>query len=226
MIPRPSGARPGCPAPWSHLSAAERSPSLSDVAAALADRGPGRLVGAAPADAGESAVLIVLYEHAGRVHVVLTRRSAHLRHHAHEVSFPGGRRDAVDLDLWHTALREATEEVDIDPGSVRRVGELDNFMTVGSRTLVHPFVVVTDRCPHLTAAPDEVESIIHVSLDELLLDEVWREELWLIPALGEVRAVTFFELVGDTVWGATASMLRQLLAIVTGVDDQIRGGPA
>ena len=192
----------------------------------MADRGPGRLLGTVPADVGQSAVMILLYEHVGQVQVVLTRRSPHLRHHAHEVSFPGGRRDRADADLWHTALREAAEEVAIDPDSVRRIGELDSFMTVGSRTLVHPFVVVTDHCPDLTASPDEVESIIHVSLDELLLDEVWREELWLIPALGEIQAVTFFELVGDTVWGATASMLRQLLAIVTGVDDQLRGGPA
>jgi len=177
------------------------------------------VVDEAPAEAEQSAVLIVLYEQAGGVQVVLTRRSPNLRHHAHEVSFPGGRHDTTDPDLWHTALREATEEVDLDPGSVRQIGQLDPFMTVGSCTLVQPFVATTDRCPQLTAAPDEVESIIHVSLEELLLDEVWREELWPIPAIIGPRAITFFELVDDTVWGATASMLRQLLVIITGVDD-------
>jgi len=212
--------------PWSGLSASARALTIDGIEDALLKRGGGRRVGDAPTDAGESAVLVVLYEEGREVHVVLTRRSPHLRHHAHEVSFPGGRRDPGDPNLWHTAVREATEEVAIDPSSLQRIGELDSFMTVGSRTLVHPFVAVTDSCPQLTASPDEVESIRHVRLSELLLDEVWREELWPIPTYEGLRAITFFELVGDTVWGATGAMLRQLLAIATGTDDRILGGPA
>jgi len=201
--------------------------TLDDAIRALAGRGPAKLIGSsAPAGATESAVLVVLYEQAGEVQVVLTRRSPHMRHHAHEVSFPGGRREPGDIDLWHTARREAMEEIDIDPGTLHRIGELDSFMTIGSTTLVHPFVAVTDRCPELTASPDEVESIRRVALTELLLDEVWREELWPIPSLVGRRAITFFELVGDTVWGATGAMLRQLLAVVTGTDDLTGGGPA
>jgi len=212
--------------PWDDLAVEARAVTVDQISKALAARGNARQIGNSPDDAGESAVLVVLYEQDGDVHVVLTRRSPHMRHHAHEVSFPGGRRDAEDIDLWHTALREAMEEVDIDPATLRRIGELDSFMTVGSRTLVHPFVVVADRCPELTASPDEVESIRHVPLSELLLDEVWREELWPIPTFEGLRAITFFELVDDTVWGATGAMLRQLLAIATGTDDRILGGPA
>lgn len=200
--------------------------SLNDVTAALMARGRGSLVGEDAVAAGESAVLVVLYEHDGEVYVVLTRRSPHLRHHSHEVSFPGGRRDPGDADLWQTALREAEEEVDIDRHMLRRVGELDSFMTVGSNTLVHPFVAVSDSCPKLTASPDEVESIRRVPFSELLRDDVWREELWPIASLEGLRAITFFELVDDTVWGATGAMLRQLLAIATHTDDTIRGGPA
>jgi hypothetical protein len=62
-------------------------------------------------------------------------------------------------------------------------------------------------------------------LSELLLDEVWREEIWPLRHYGAPRAITFFELIDDTVWGATGAMLRQLLAIATGTDDTIRGGP-
>jgi len=215
----------GGPAPWVGLVDPARGVSIAAIEKALVDRGEPRQVGNAPADAVQSAVLVVLYEDSDEVHVVLTRRSPHLRHHAHEVSFPGGRRDPDDSDLWHTAVREATEEVAIDPTTLRRIGELDSFMTVGSRTLVHPFVAATDRCPQLTASPAEVESILHVPLSELLLGEVWREEVWPIPSLGR-RAITFFELVDDTVWGATGAMLRQLLAIVTRTDDRILGGPA
>lgn len=216
----------GGPPPWADLAGDARTVTIDGISTALAVRGDARQIGHAPDDAGQSAVLVVLYERDAAVHVVLTRRSPHMRHHAHEVAFPGGRRDDEDIDLWHTALREATEEIDIDPSSLQRIGELDSFMTVGSRTLVHPFVAVADKCPELNASPDEVESILHVPLSELLLDQVWREELWPIPTVDGLRAITFFELVGDTVWGATGAMLRQLLAIATGTDDGILGGPA
>jgi 8-oxo-dGTP pyrophosphatase MutT (NUDIX family) len=183
------------------------------------------VIGQVPEGSRESAVLAVLYEDAGEPHVVLTRRSPRLRHHAHEVSFPGGRHDDTDPDLWSTAVREAVEEVSLDASSVRHIGNLDSFVTVGSRTLVHPFVAVADGRPDLTPEPAEVESIRHVALGELLLDEVWREEWWPMRHFGEPRAITFFEIVGDTVWGATGAMLRQLLAIATRTDDRIAGGP-
>ncbi len=148
--------------------------------------------------------------------VVLTRRSPHLRSHTHEVAFPGGRREPADPDLWHTALREATEEVDLDPAIVEPVGRLDTFVTVGSGSVVVPYVALARRVPDLRPDPSEVEAIRHVPLAVLLEDEVWREEVW--PIDGRDRTVTFFELEGDTVWGATAAVLRQLLALATGVD--------
>ena len=161
-----------------------------------------------------SAVLIALYEEDNAPHVVLTRRSRNLRSHTWEVSFPGGRIDPEDRSPWAAAIREAQEEVALDPALPRFVSELDRFVTVGSGSLVHPMVAILDGRPDLTASPDEVEHILHVPLDELLLDEVWREELW--PIRGTERAISFFELHGDTVWGATGAMLRQLLSIATG----------
>ncbi len=178
--------------------------------------------GSVPPGTRESAVLAILYEDHDGPHVVLTRRSPRMRHHAHEMSFPGGRRDPEDPDLWSTAVRESIEEVALDPAAIEPIGELDSFVTGGSGVLVHPFVAVADRRPDLkVASPVEVESIRHVSLTELLLDVVWREEVW--PAFGArpERAFTFFELMGDTIWGATGSMLRQLLAVATGADDDL-----
>ncbi len=161
-------------------------------------------------------MLVALYDDGGP-HLVLTRRSPRLNSHTHEVSFPGGRRDPDDADLWATALREAHEETGLDPSIPRFVGRLDPIVTVGSASLIHPFVAVLPDRPDLTANPEEVEAIRLVGFDELLSDEVWREERW--PRSGDPWVITFFELVGDTVWGATAAMLRQLLALSLGVDD-------
>ena len=221
-IPRPAEARLGRPPPWIDRRADDEPVRLSAVERAFHAR-TGK--GVEPADGiGESAVLVLIYEQDRRAHVVLTRRAADMRHHAHEIAFPGGRRDPADADLWSTALREAEEETRLDPNSVRPLGALDAFVTVGSRSLVHPFVGVVSERPDLIASPSEVESIRHVPLDELLRPDVWREELW--PIDGRERAITFFELVGDTVWGATGAMLRQLLAVITASPDRIRGDPA
>lgn len=220
-IPRPEGWRPGGPAPWARLAPHQRRVSLSRIEAALAARGAGAVrpdPWRRTTSTHHSAVLVPLYEHGGDVHVVLTRRAPHLRKHRWEVAFPGGRRDDDDPTLWHTALREAHEEIALDPALPRLVGELDRFVTVSSVSLVTPLVgVLPGRPEGLRPAPEEVEQILHVPLAELLLDEVFREECW---SFGDVeRPVTFFELEGDTVWGATAAMLRQLLAVATGTDD-------
>ncbi|MEM9466229.1 MAG: CoA pyrophosphatase [Actinomycetota bacterium] len=184
------------------------------------------MLGDLTATTQDSAVLCVLYDDVGGPHVLLTRRSPTMRHHAHEVSFPGGRRDDTDADLWATALREAEEEVALDPSSVVEVGGLDRFTTVGSRSLIHPYVAVSETVPAVqVASPGEVEAIVTVSLAELLSDIVWREEIWGMREFGGPRALSFFEIEGDTIWGATGSMLRQLLAIATGTDGSILGGP-
>ena len=216
-IPRPESARPGGPPPWAHLAPEHRRVDLGLLAQRLSGRPARRRPGdiALPPHTGASAVLVALYDD-GEPHVVLTRRSAALRSHTSEVSFPGGRSEAGETP-WDTARREAYEEVGLDPAAVSPIGALDSFVTVGSRSLVHPVVGVLGGPPHLRAAPAEVEQILQVPLSELLLDEVFREERW--PIAGTERPITFFELHGDTVWGATAAMLRQLLAVATGTDD-------
>jgi len=161
---------------------------------------------------------VPLYEVDGRATVVLTRRSPRLRSHSHEVSFPGGGHDPVVTDHWATALREAEEEIGLDPMLPRRLGELDTRVTVGSRSWIHPYVAALDEPPDLVADRGEVELILHVPLDDLVGDDVFSEELW--PIGGSLRVITFFELAGDTVWGATASMLRQLLCLALGVEDR------
>jgi 8-oxo-dGTP pyrophosphatase MutT (NUDIX family) len=212
VIPRPAASRPGRPAPWAGLEPAALRPSLGDVRAALAGAGPPRLADIEGTGVSASAVVAPLYEVEGEAVAVLTRRAQHLRNHRGEVSFPGGRQEPGE-DLWRTATREAHEEVDLDPALLTRIGELDHLRTIVGRSYVVPYVGALDDRPELTPSPAEVERILHVPLSELLSPGVFREERWGVAPLD--RPICFFEVEGDTIWGATGSMLRNLLAVVT-----------
>jgi 8-oxo-dGTP pyrophosphatase MutT (NUDIX family) len=164
-----------------------------------------------------SAVLAAFFEddeHDDEVYVILTRRGHDLRSHRGEVSFPGGLAEPGE-SLVDAALREAEEEVGLLPGTVEVLGELDHLRTVSSHSFIAPLVaVMTGGRPELRPNPAEVDAVLLVPVAELLLDEVYREERW--TWAGQERSIFFFELVGDTVWGATAAMLRQLLALALG----------
>ena len=208
----------GGPAPWAHLAAELRRPTMAEIRAVMASAPSPRSQAVGNGEL-RSAVLAGLYGEK-RPQIVLTRRSKRLRNHSGEVSFPGGRQEPGE-SLWITALREAEEEIALERSSVLHLGELDHLRTVSSRSWIVPYVAeITDPhlvIPQLQAAPDEVELVLHVGLDELLEDGVFREELW---TFGEfTRPVFFFEIEGDTVWGATAAMLRNLLSIITGTHD-------
>jgi 8-oxo-dGTP pyrophosphatase MutT (NUDIX family) len=130
------------------------------------------------------------------------------------VSFPGGRIDRGELPLT-AALREAHEEVGLDPASVRVLGELAQLCTFANPAPITPFVAALPGRPALHPNPAEVERVFTVPLVELTDPEVYREELWVFPD-GSERSIQFFELWADTVWGATARMLRELLDLVVG----------
>lgn len=159
-----------------------------------------------------AAVLVPIYDDGGEAAVVLTRRSWHLRSHRGEVCFPGGRQDPEDADLVTTALREAREEVALDPGRVEIVGELDRLTTVSSPALIVPIVGRLPARPDLVPAEEEVDSVLYVPFSELLDPAIYREEIW---PLGGSHSISFFELQGDTLWGATARMLHNLLGLIT-----------
>lgn len=212
-IPRPAGARPGDPAPW---AGSRVVPAVDDVIAALAGRGPARDPEVAVAGARAAAVLVPVFDEGGVARVVLTRRSSRLRTHQGEVAFPGGRQEPGE-DLWHAALRETAEEIGLDPRQVEPAGELDRLVTVASRFVVAPFVGVLPGRPAVRPNPAEIERVFDVALTELLEPDCYHEEIWDLP-WGE-RRVSFFLLEGETVWGATARILRELLVLVTGAGD-------
>lgn len=214
-IPRPESWHLGAPAPW---EGKERTAFTLEALESAISGYNSRTLTDETKEQRRSAVLIPVYCSAqDELHVILTRRSAMMKHHTHEVSFPGGNQEPEDQDLWATAIREAHEEIGLNPELPRFVGTLDSFVTVGSNSLVTPFVGILDTIPALEANPIEVEEIIDVPLAELLNPDIFREEIWQWQD-GKSRPVFFFELIGDTVWGATASMLRQFLLVLLSID--------
>lgn len=214
-IPRPDLWTPGRPAPWSTLPPAARRIDPEQVRSVFPTSLRGSPSPVADEGGTPSAVLVPVYDDGGGLQVVLTRRAWNLRTHRGEVSFPGGRAEPGESPL-DTALREAAEEVDLDPASVEPLGELDHLTTVTRRAYIVPVLGLLPGRPELRANDAEVDAVLHVPLSELLAEDVFHEERWGPPDLA--RPVYFFDLVGDTVWGATAAMLRQMLARLTGTD--------
>ena len=184
---------------------------------------PWRALIAEGVPARPAAVLVPLFEEAGETRVILTVRSDRLRSHQGEVAFPGGRLEAGE-SLVEAALREAHEEVDLDPDLVTMVGELTTMPTVSSDTVMTPMVGVLASRPATRASPDEVDRVFDVALADLVADGVFHEEWWSVPGRtgvsglpGSEFPVWFFEVAGETVWGATARTLVELICLVLGV---------
>jgi 8-oxo-dGTP pyrophosphatase MutT (NUDIX family) len=153
-----------------------------------------------------------VFDDDGEAQVILTRRSSRLRSHTGQVSFPGGRLDAGETALA-CALREAREEVGLDPSTVDVFARLSTVRILANPAPILPFVGALPGRPFLHPSPAEVERAFTVTLTELSDPEVYREEIWTMPD-GTERHMYFFELIGDTVWGATARMLFELLDVV------------
>jgi mutator protein MutT len=210
VIPRPPVWRDGDPAPWAGLSALP----LAELLARVAQR-PTRDLAPPFPGARNSAVLAVLLDGDAGPEVLLTRRAAHLRNHRGEISFPGGRMDPGETPA-ETAVREAAEEVGLDPALVVVHGELDHLSTVVSNSYIVPVVASVAGRPTLVAAPQEVDRVLWVPLAELARADTYREEWWGAPPLD--RPLHFFELDDETIWGATGRMLLQLLCLTHGLE--------
>lgn len=161
-------------------------------------------------DCREAGVLALLYPRRGEAHLLLTVRRAHLTQHAGQVSFPGGRRES-DETLQQTALRETQEEVGLDPARIEVIGALTPLYIPPSNFCVYPFVGYTDEEPDLVPHDREVERIAHVPLTHVLAPDRVAEEEWLIR--GEQLRVRYFEVDGLKVWGATAMMISEIVAL-------------
>ncbi len=155
----------------------------------------------------EAAVLVPLFINAGRPGLVFTERRADLRRHAGEISFPGGRRDEGGESLLETAMREAEEEVGLDPKHVELLGALPPIGTFVTSYKVHPFVGLIPHDLRLRPSPAEVETILMLFIDEL----VGGYEMKRLVRRGVPFRTPTYTVDGHLIWGATARILEELL---------------
>lgn len=166
-------------------------------------------------DSARAAAVLVLITPASaardaEAEVVLIRRVDRGGPHAGDIALPGGRAEADDIDIAATAVREATEEVGLDPAAcgLRIVGELETFWIPVSDYRVTPVVALATRRPELRPSPDEVDEIVRVPLAAFLPDaeiELVETEIRGFPLRFGAYAAN-----GLRVWGATARILGQL----------------
>ena len=158
----------------------------------------------------ESAVLALIYPKHGALHTLLMLRPDYEGVHGGQISFPGGRREKEDADLWATALREFREETGAELEGMERLGELSRVYIPPSRSLVMPCVAFAPQLGPVAPDPREVSALIEAPITELLADDVIKHREQYIHIAGRSTTVPYFNLQGQVVWGATAMMLWEL----------------
>ena len=167
--------------------------------------------GEVPRGARIAAGLVLIYPHGVQPHIVLTVRAEKLAQHPGQVSLPGGGLKPGET-VDEAALREASEEVGINRTDVRLLGLLSVLYIPVSDFALHQVVWISETRPSFHAEENEVDRMLEVSLTELATTGGprrgyrWRRD--------ELFQVPLFELGGERVWGATAMVLAELLAVI------------
>lgn len=153
-------------------------------------------------DEDYASVAMLIYQ---EKELIFIKRSEDLPTHKGHIAFPGGKKEASDQSIVHTAIREATEELLIDSKSITPIGILNPIDTVEYRFLVFPIVGRIDKKPE-SFNDSEVQEVYFVSIDELK-----NEKKWIYRGLYDTDWI--FKIDNEILWGATAKMVRRLLRI-------------
>lgn len=168
--------------------------------------------GSRPRQAG---VLLLLYPIQGQLHLAFTVRPTHLEYHAGQVSFPGGGMEDGDRTLVETALRETHEELGISLDSIEILGPLTPLYVPPSHNCIHPFVAYHPGHPLFQPDPLEVAELLEIPLATFLNPTIRQEER--VEREGMEFTIPYYAIGGYKIWGATAMILAEFLAMVTSV---------
>jgi 8-oxo-dGTP pyrophosphatase MutT (NUDIX family) len=163
--------------------------------------------------ARNASVLVGLFNQNNETHVAFIRRASTLRAHSGEIAFPGGAADVSDVSPIVTALREAQEEIGLDPSRVEVLGIMPPVFTVVSNFLITPVVAYLPEGPgKLQLQMSEVAEIILLPLQGLANPAIYHTEQWMQDNVP--HTVYFFDYASYRIWGATARMLNTLLELL------------
>jgi 8-oxo-dGTP pyrophosphatase MutT (NUDIX family) len=159
-----------------------------------------------------SSVLVLLYPEGDRLFTCLTKRPSTMKHHPGQISFPGGKVEKDDLSAEMTALREAREEVGIDPSTIEILGKLSDLYVEVSKFSIQPFLAWADQKPDFIIDYREVDELILFPVSDFLTHETILEtELQTVSGLLSVRYYPFRD---EIIWGATAMIIAELIEIL------------
>lgn len=166
-----------------------------------------------PGNARQSAVLALFYPQYGDIGLLLIKRAVDDTVHSGQISFPGGKKEKTDKSLQETALRETYEEVGIAPENISIIGILSKMYIPPSNFEVQPFVGFMKNDPQLSTNY-EVESVLKVPVSELTgADSIQYKTIK--GRDGKWYEVPCYFVQDEIIWGATAMMLSELIAIIS-----------
>ncbi len=163
-------------------------------------------------NAVKSSVLILFYEKAGEYYLPFIKRPHYDGVHSGQIAFPGGRWEATDKSMYHTALREAREEIGIHSEKVSFMGKLTDLYIPPSNYIVSPFTAIYHSANTFVADPTEVAAIIEIPLSFFLRPEA-RTEALLKLSNGQEITTPCFNYNNHIIWGATAMILNELIVL-------------
>ncbi len=160
----------------------------------------------------EGAVLVLLYPEQNSLHIpLIVRPSTEKGAHSGQVAFPGGKKEKEDPNHIYTALREAQEEVNLDTSRVEVLGQLSPLFVFASNFMVYPTLALMHEPPVLEPNPEEVAAIFSANLDTLKRPETIKKTIIQTPQY--TFETPYFDVAGKVIWGATAMMLSELIAL-------------
>lgn len=163
-----------------------------------------------------AAVLLPLFEQDGQIFLAFIRRATTLRSHSGEIAFPGGSVDPGDTSIVMTALREAQEEIGLDPARVEVLGLLSPVFTVVSNFLITPVVAFLPQgLGELHLQASEVHELLLAPLQGLADPTIVHTEQWTRD--NRTRLVYFYDYGSYRIWGATGRMLNAFLETIDGL---------
>lgn len=163
-------------------------------------------------DCREAAVLLLLYTDQDTLRVVFMKRNEYDGPHSGQISFPGGMKEESDADLKITALRETEEETGVPMCDIEILGALSSILIPVSNFCVFPFVGWVDKRPEFNPDKSEVQYLICPSLEDIL--DTANRKYGNIERRGNQISTPYFEFDGEIIWGATAMVLMEFIALL------------